>query len=120
MSERQRILVVDDEADIRDLFRRALPEYDVIQAADAESALNVLESGPVDLVITDIRLPQMDGCALAAWIQERWPDLPLVAISGYVEDRDIADFSFADFLAKPVQMNHLCRVVQDLLGADAN
>lgn len=58
---------------MRTLVRRALPEYEVMETEDAESALGLMVVGSVDLVITDIALPRMDGCALVARIRDRWP-----------------------------------------------
>lgn len=112
----RRILVVDDEELIRHVVGRALPSYQVIEAGDAEEALERMVEAPADMIITDIKLRHMDGCALAANVQERWPGVPLVAISGYVNDRDVADFDFVGFLEKPLDLEALRAMVDRVLS----
>jgi CheY-like chemotaxis protein len=74
--------------------------------------------GPVDLVITDIALPWMDGCALAASLRDRWPEIPVLAISGYFVDRDVQEFEFDGFLDKPINLQELRAAVTGLLHSD--
>ncbi|SVC30154.1 uncharacterized protein METZ01_LOCUS283008, partial [marine metagenome] len=62
------LFLVEDEAGVRPLVCRALPEDEVMDTEDAESALDLMVVGSVDLVITDIALPWMDGCAPVARI----------------------------------------------------
>ncbi|SVC30155.1 uncharacterized protein METZ01_LOCUS283009 [marine metagenome] len=57
---------------------------------------------PPDLVITDIRMPGMDGYELVRKLKERSPETPVLAISGYVSDADIVDYEFDAFLEKPM------------------
>lgn len=115
---RQRVLIVEDEASVRDVLVRALAEYDVIEAEDAEGALDLMVVGPVDLVITDIALPRMDGCALVARLRDRWPEIPVLAISGYFGDRDVQEFEFDGFLDKPIDLQELREAVTGLLRRD--
>jgi CheY-like chemotaxis protein len=110
-----RLLVVEDEEGVRTLMRRALRDYDVVEIDDAEGALDLMMAGSVDLVITDIALPRMDGCALMARIHDRWPDVPVIAISGYVGDRDVEEFAFDGFLHKPIDLQQLRSTVASLL-----
>ena len=113
---RPRLLLVEDEACVRTLVRRALPEYELLEAEDAEGALDLMVVGSVDLVITDIALPQMDGCALVARIRDRWPGVPVIAVSGYVGDRDVEEFEFDHFLHKPINLQELRSAVANLLS----
>jgi CheY-like chemotaxis protein len=108
----RRILVVDDEEPVRRVVCESLPGHEIDEATDAEDALDRM---PAELVITDIHLPLMDGCALAARIRERWPHVPLLAISGYVDDRDVADFHFDGFLEKPLDLGRLREMVDRAL-----
>lgn len=110
-----RLLIVEDEEGIRTLMRRVLQDYEVVEVGDAEGALDLMVAGSVDLVITDIALPQMDGCALVARIRDRWPDVPVIAISGYVGDRDVEEFAFDGFLHKPIDLQQLRSTVASLL-----
>jgi len=110
-----RLLFVDDEEGVRTLMRRVLRDYEVVEIEDAEGALDLMAAGSVDLVITDIALPRMDGCALVARIRDRWPDVPVIAISGYVGDRDVEEFAFDGFLHKPIDLQQLRSTVASLL-----
>ena len=59
---------------------------------------------PPDLVITDIRMPGMDGYELVRKLKERSPETPVLAISGYVSDADIVDYEFDAFPEKPMNL----------------
>ena len=75
----KKILVVDDEESIRDVLHRILKGegYDVRTASTGEEALARLAEGPADLVLSDIRMPGMDGMALLSRLAEKGDDLPL-------------------------------------------
>ena len=82
----ERVLVVDDEPGVRRLLAHLLKQrgYAVHEAEGGPSALTFLsESGPVDLVVTDIVMPGMSGVQLADEISERWPSIKLMFVSGY-------------------------------------
>ncbi len=114
-ARRPRLLLVEDEEIIRRIVVRALPEYDVIEKEDAEGALDAMVANPADLVITDIVLPHMDGCAMTARIRDRWPGVSVIAISGHVGDRDVEEFGFDGFLNKPIDLKSLRGTVASLL-----
>jgi CheY-like chemotaxis protein len=82
-----RVLVIDDELMVREYVRRLLEEsgYHVREATDVRSAIAVLaEPGPApDVVLSDVGLPGAGGGALADWLREEHPDLPVVYMSGY-------------------------------------
>lgn len=86
----ERILVVDDEEQVRRLLVRGLQqgEYDVIEASGAQEAIAILEqeNGQVQLVVTDIAMPVMNGVELAERINARWPALPVLFVSGHPYD----------------------------------
>ena len=86
------ILYVDDE-DInlqvfKALFRR---DYNVFCAAGAEYGLNCLKDNCVDAVFTDQRMPKISGIEFLEMVREKNPDIPRIIISGYIEDKDIAE-----------------------------
>lgn len=103
------ILVVDDEPSIRGQLSRLYEqsEYRVETAGSAEDALKHLAQGGVDFVITDIKLPGMSGDELIATMQERYPDVPVIAITGYL-DIDAAvkvlKCGAIDFVVKPFDL----------------
>ena len=103
-----RILIAEDEEAVRTLVRRALIEdgHQVAVTADGAEALDTLkrEAGAFDLVLTDIKMPVMDGIALALATARDFPDIPIVLMTGYADQRDRAsglDALIQDVIAKP-------------------
>src|SRR5581483_6315305 len=82
---RPRVLVVDDEASIRDLLAKtlALAEYDVDVAPDGRSALERMRLYPYDLLITDLKMPGMDGLTVIREAKRYKADLPVIIITGF-------------------------------------
>ena len=78
------ILVVDDMAGIRGLLRKVLTGagYNVIEAADGKEALEQMRTSQVDLVLTDLVMPEMDGIETIRTIHMQWPELKIIAMSG--------------------------------------
>jgi two-component system, cell cycle sensor histidine kinase and response regulator CckA len=118
------VLVVDDEQGLRDLVCRTLQAegYATVEAADGVEALAVVESGPdqVDLVVTDVVMPSMDGRELGRRITQRWPDLPILYTSAYdVNDifRRGSPSHSAPFLQKPFSLEGLVNTVRDLISS---
>lgn len=117
------ILVVDDEEMVRRVATRmlSLHGFAVIEAANGVEALEVLarDAGRVGLVLTDVAMPVLDGCALGEAIAREWPHLPVIYMSGYSEDeRLVAGVVATDvpFLAKPFTADALLRRVRLLAG----
>jgi two-component system, cell cycle sensor histidine kinase and response regulator CckA len=117
-----RILVVDDERAIRDLLETMLRRrhYDVVGAFAPGAALPWLAnpSHDVDLLITDVSMPEINGTELAAELRSRNPDLPVIFISGYA-DLETARRTTASprdrFLAKPFKLADLFDAIEALL-----
>jgi CheY-like chemotaxis protein len=81
-----RILVVEDNPVVRELYASALRTagYTIVEARHGAEAESLFErEAPIDLVITDIRMPFLDGLALAGWLRERSPDLPILLVTGH-------------------------------------
>src|SRR6516162_11255194 len=110
------ILVVDDEAQIRNTLRGVLSDegFDVVEAENGRVALDVLAQQPPRLAIVDIWMPEMDGIELVQRMRTQAPGVPIIVISGHgtIETavRVIRDGAF-DFLEKPFQLDALPRVV---------
>src|ERR671929_2285208 len=117
------ILVVEDEAALRAAIRRLLEDvgYQVVEADNGQSALQLLESTeapPISLVLTDLRMPVMDGRQLAAALARRYPSLSIVFMSGFTAqlmDLRLVSPNLA-FLAKPFREAELLAVVRRQLG----
>ena len=116
-----RILVVDDDTVVRSQLVRlyARSGYTVVPVSSAEDALQCLEGGNIDFVITDIKLPGMDGVELIARMQENYPDVPVIAITGYsnIETAiNVLKHGACDFVVKPFREGRVLDTVQKLLG----
>ena len=74
------------------------------------------EASPPDLVITDIKMPKMDGYALLDKLREAYPDLPVVAISGFASADDIEEYDFDGFIEKPMQVEEFRQIVEGALS----
>ncbi|HHN65804.1 MAG TPA: sigma-54-dependent Fis family transcriptional regulator [Nitrospirae bacterium] len=80
-----RVLVIDDEAIVRVSCERVLkPEgYEVMVTSRGDEAIELLEKEKYDVVLTDLKMPDMDGMEVLRIIKERWPDIQVVIITGY-------------------------------------
>ena len=118
------ILLVEDEEGLRQLNARGLASrgYTVLEAGNGVEAIDVLEKsdGQVDLVVSDVVMPEMDGPTLLRELRTRNPTLKVIFVSGYAEDafqRHLpADGRFA-FLAKPFTLKQLVNAVKEALAA---
>jgi two-component system cell cycle sensor histidine kinase/response regulator CckA len=116
------VLVVDDDVTARAAMRRVLEHhgYSVIVAEAAPEALRMLEGThvPVDLLVTDVQMPGMNGDALVERVRQSWPDLPVLFVSGEPRNaRLVAETSGrVQFLAKPFLPAELLESVQQVLG----
>jgi two-component system cell cycle response regulator CpdR len=122
-----RILVAEDEAPLRGQIVRALAAdgHDAIAAADGGEALDLLvrENGRFDLLLADIKMPVMDGIALALAAARGYPDLPILLMTGFADQRERArglDALVHDILTKPFALADLRRVVDDAISARRN
>ena len=90
-SSQGRVLVVDDEAANRELISDILADegYDVVTAQDGLDALNQLAVPLPDVIISDLRMPRMSGVEFLAVVRRKYPDVPLIAISGEFEGNKV-------------------------------
>ena len=102
-----RILIAEDDDAIRALVARALTEegHEIVLAVDGGEALEKLgANGPFDLLLTDIKMPVMDGIALALAVARDFPDLPILLMTGYADQRERVsglEALICDVIAKP-------------------
>lgn len=113
------ILVVDDEPELLDIVIDVLsdPGWIVIGAADAYEALRILAERPVDLLITDVRMPGLNGFQLARQAKLMRADLHVIYISGYYGRTDQSGGPvFGRLLRKPFRTAELLREIEHQLG----
>lgn len=108
--ELRTILIVDDEAIIRDLCIKALKGYRILQARDGEEGLRVFERESADVILTDIMMPKMNGIELLKRVKELAPTQVVVVMTGYAEKEVILNALKADaddFITKPLNLIQL-------------
>jgi len=118
-----RILLAEDEEPLRALLVRAFEaEHSVVAASDGAEALDklVAADGAFDLLLTDIRMPLMDGIALALSAARDYPDLTILMMTGYADQRERAhglDALIHDVVAKPFTLAQIRGAVAEALAA---
>jgi two-component system, cell cycle sensor histidine kinase and response regulator CckA len=119
----RRVLLVEDEDAVRAFASRALANrgYEVLAAASGVEALELIErEGKVDLVISDVVMPEMDGPTLLRELRSREPGLKVIFISGYAEEafaRNLPPSEHFSFLPKPFSLKQLVAAVSETLRA---
>jgi two-component system cell cycle sensor histidine kinase/response regulator CckA len=123
LTGRGTILLVEDEEGLRGLNARGLSSrgFTVLEAGNGIEAIKVLEErgGEVDLVVSDVVMPEMDGPTLLKEMRKRNPDLKMIFVSGYAEDafeKNLPEGGQFAFLAKPFTLKQLVAVVKETMG----
>jgi two-component system, cell cycle response regulator CpdR len=122
-----RILIAEDEEGLRSLVARALSQdgHAVTTANDGAEALDLLtrEHGAFELLLTDIRMPIMDGIALALAAARDHPNVAILLMTGYADQRERAsglDALIHDVIAKPFSLATIRNAVRDAIAAGAS
>ena len=112
----ERVLLVDDDDQVRRALSLLLKNlgYDTLLACEGEEALGVIEKTEIDLMISDVVMPGMDGIQLATKVREDHPDLPILLISGYA-DGTVTGVRNTRFLRKPFSMSDLAREIRSTI-----
>jgi two-component system cell cycle sensor histidine kinase/response regulator CckA len=118
------VLLVEDEPMVRTVAERALTRhgYKVLTANNGEDALEILNAGEeVNLLISDVVMPLMDGPTMVREARKDRPELPILFMSGYAEEqlRKSIDIDNVAFLPKPFSVQELAEAVRDVLAAEA-
>jgi excisionase family DNA binding protein len=121
-SGRRCILVVDAEATARDSLSKALSlaEYDVVAASDGRTALSHLETGHYDVLITELKLLDMDGLALVREARMLAPGLPAVVVTGSSTEAsaiDAINLGVSGYMTKPFPISGVCSAIEKALRA---
>ncbi len=118
--EHPSILVVDDELLIRDLLYDFFQDqgWDIAVAESGEQALEILQEKKVDVLLTDLRMPAMDGMALTGQVRKSFPGIPVVIMTGYPSVESAVSAlrnKVADYITKPFNVNELYKRVESHL-----
>jgi DNA-binding response OmpR family regulator len=118
---RPRILVVDDEAGIRELLSKtlALADYDVEAAGDGRAAIERLRAGSYDLLVTDLKMPGMDGLSLIREARRLAPELPIIIITAFSTESsaiEAINLGVAGYLTKPFRIAKILSTAAKALG----
>ena len=118
------VLLVEDEEAVRSFAARALSTrgYQVLEASSGLAAIDVVNDyeGRIDLVISDVMMPEMDGPTMLSKLRDRLPDVKVIFISGYAEDafdKNLDEGEHFTFLPKPFSLKQLAATVKDVLEA---
>jgi len=118
---RVRILVADDEPSIREMLEKTLTlaDYEVIEVENGGQVLDRLRSSAFDLLITDLKMPGMDGLAVIREARRLCPDLPVVIITGHSSEASAIaaiDLGVSGYLTKPFRVSKVLAVAAKALG----
>ena len=121
---RPRVLIVDDEATIRDLLSKtlALAEYDVDLAPDGRTAIERLRIIPYDLLITDLKMPGVDGLAVIREARRLKADIPVIIITGFSTEAsaiEAVNLGVSGYLTKPFRVPRVLAAASKALGEQA-
>jgi two-component system cell cycle sensor histidine kinase/response regulator CckA len=117
------ILIVEDEDPVRAVNARALSArgYTILEAASGVEALQVMQErgSSVDLVVSDVVMPEMDGPTLLGELRKIYPNLKVIFVSGYAEDafkKNLPEGEEFNFLPKPFSLRQLVETVKQVIG----
>ncbi len=124
-STKGRILIVDDEKDVRDVLKMQLlsEKYDIIEAENGEEAINLMKEGSnllrVGLIICDIRMPKVNGVEAIEYLKQNAPSIPILVVTGYPDTEmalSLIKRGVKDYLVKPVNKEELLKKVKNILS----
>jgi DNA-binding NtrC family response regulator len=120
-----KILVVDDDPIVLDSCRRVFEAegIEVYLVPSAEKALEAMENNDFAILLIDVKMPEQDGMYLMRKVKEKWPEVPIIVMSGYPTPETIAggfQLGAAKFIAKPFTPDELFETVQQVLQEEKN
>lgn len=117
-----RVLIVDDEVLLLRSLRRRLVRagHHVMIASNGREALEALAEADFDVIVTDVRMPEMTGLELARRLSRLQPTLPVIFMSGHADtfDRELLELNPIAVLEKPLDEAHLLGAIDSLSGRD--
>ena len=115
-----KILVIDDEPVVLNSCRKVLEEdgFDVYLVPSADEALKAMKKEGYDLLLVDVKMPKHDGIYLMQKVKEKWPDVPIIVMSGYPTTDTITDgakMGAEAFIAKPFTPDELLESIRQVI-----
>ena len=115
-----KILVVDDEGIVLDSCQRVLEEdgLEVLLVTSADKAIMAIEDEEPSVLLMDVKMPVRDGMDLMREVKERWPDIPIIVMSGYDTTETIEEavkMGAATFIAKPFTPDELLETIRQVI-----
>jgi DNA-binding response OmpR family regulator len=115
-----KILVIDDEPVVLNSCRKVLEEdgFDVYLVPSADEALKAMKKEGFDLLLVDVKMPKHDGIYLMQKVKEKWPDVPIIVMSGYPTPDTITDgakMGAEAFIAKPFTPDELLESIRQVI-----
>ena len=122
---RAHVLLAEDDPVNQKVFQRFLTDggYTVTAVNDGGGVLNTLAAGPVDLILMDVRMPEMDGLEATRRLRRQYPDIPVIALTAhaYADDRNrCRAVGMNDFLTKPIDRDAFLRAIRPYLAGDGS
>jgi CheY-like chemotaxis protein len=120
MPAKNKILVVDDEEALRTVLASELEGegYQVTSAADGQEAINILGSLAFDLILLDIKMPNVDGFEVLKYVKERHPSTKIIMLTGFADLKNAIEskkLGAEDFVSKPYDLVDLLTTVERVL-----
>ena len=122
----KRVLIVDDDTTFREMLTDSLIHagFNPTAVSSGEEALEVIESESFEAVVTDIRMPTMDGITLSRRIREELPEIPIIIMTAYSSrskaEQDVGPIPAERFLTKPFDVNQLIEMINDLVPSHSD
>ena len=117
------VLIVDDEKlernGVKFLLKREKEEFHVIEAVNGKDAVGILASNRVDILLSDVKMPYMNGLELAGHVKENYPDIEIVIFSGYNDfsyAREALRYGVVDYVLKPVDPAEFHKTMGRVIG----
>jgi DNA-binding NtrC family response regulator len=121
MPEKNRILVVDDEEALRTVLSTELSSegYEVSAAADGNEAIDLVKDNNYDLVLLDIKMPNVDGFEVLKFVKGTKPDIKVIMLTGFADLKNAIEskrLGAEDFVSKPYDLVDLLTTIERVLG----